>query len=57
MVFIKVEIIICKAETVINNHRIQTQDSKALFDYTEEIPKYSVFLHDYFANRRLNKKH
>ena len=52
----KAVIIKYKSETIINEHRIAIQSKEALLNFLEAIPRYLVFLYDYFPNRYPNNK-
>ena len=45
-----------KTTTTINEYRIGIQAKEALLNFSEAIPKYLVYLHDYFPNGRSNRK-
>ena len=48
----KVVITNCKAKTIKNKYRISIQAKDALLNYTKAIPKYLLFIYDYFLNCR-----
>ena len=52
----KAVIIKYKAEVTKNEHEVGIQVKDAILNFSEVIPKYLVYLHDYFSNRRPNWK-
>ena len=52
----KAVITLYKVETTKNKYRIGIQVKEVLLHYTEAVPKYLVFIYDFFLNKRLNKK-
>ena len=49
-------VITYKSETTRNKYRIGIQAKESLLNYTEDILKHLVFIHDFFLNGRPNDK-
>ena len=52
----KAVIIKYKTTITINKHGISIQAKEALLNFSEAIPKYLIYLYDYFLNGRPNGK-